>query len=305
MRKIFTFILAAVIIASIAGSSMAYQLTLYSMPSPREINWKSPRTLAISAATNRLTFKHLKTKHAIGHVFIELSSEELDEQILTGSVPGPNNTSNNDVLKEGLGLGVLFEDIDGRLEDTEDLLEEIGPRFESGRICFIKFKLSRDNYLRLRKYLDEYRERGYGKIYNGLNLPRQGLGAGCSAFGLSFVEVAGLMRDDWEEKWAVNVRVPLALIGGHLTGNKVPLTKVAFSKGWAKENEPHRKLMLFEPYYIYKWLKAEWKSEKENPTGKVKLLKRAKAYGLEYDMTDVPAPKEPIFQGAAYDPDNE
>lgn len=283
----------------LAGEAAAQELTLFSMPSPREINWSSPRGLLTSAVTNNLTFKHRSHKHAIGHVFIQLSHQGRKEMILTGSVPSPEDDSRDKILKKGYGLGILFTDMAGRLEKTEDLQAEIPDRFKSGRIAYIRFKLSEANYDRLKKYLEIYRKRGYGNIYNGLNLPREGLGAGCSIFGIAFLEVAGLMHPVWREKWPVSVRIPLELIGGPLTGNKVSPWKIVKASRWAKESEPHRVLKLYEPFYIYEWILAEWRKESAAKTGRVKLLKRDKAYGLEYDCTHVAPPDEPIFQGKA------
>ncbi len=283
----------------LAGSAMAQELTLYTMPSPREINWKSPRGLMTSAVTNNLTIQHWKKKHPIGHVFIQLSHKDTGEVILTGSVPRPEDDSKNKILKQGYGLGILFTDMLGRLEKTEDLLNEIPARFESGRIGYIRFKLSQGNYDRLKTYLKNYQARGYGNIYNGLNKPREGLGAGCSIFGISFLEVAGLMHPAWREKWPVSVRIPLELIGGPLTGNKVAIHKLAKVTRWAKEDEPHRVLSLYEPFYIFSWINAEWAKENKAKTGRVKLLKKGKALGLEYDCTHIAPPSKPIFEGAA------
>ncbi|HNX74702.1 MAG TPA: hypothetical protein PLM07_08960 [Candidatus Rifleibacterium sp.] len=283
----------------LAGSAIAQELTLFTMPAPRKIDWSSPRSLLTSAVTNNLTFKHRSHKHAIGHVFIQLSHTGRKEMILTGSVPSPEDDSSNKVLKQGYGLGILFSDMAGRLEKTEDLQAEIVDRFESGRIAYIRFKLSEANYDRLRKFLDIYRKRGYGNNYNGLNLPREGLGAGCSAFGMAFVEVAGLLHPVWKEKWPISVRIPKTLIGGPLTGNKVSPWKVVKAGRWAKESEPHRVLSLYEPYNIYEWILAEWQKENQQKSGRVKLLKRKNAYGLEYDCTKIAPPEEPMFQGAA------
>lgn len=295
VRVVFLVIMGLML----AGSTTAQELTLFSMPAPREINWKSPRGLLTSAVTNNLTFKHRSHKHAIGHVFIQLSHEGRKELLVTGSVPSPEDNSRDKILKQGYGLGILFTDMAGRLENTEDLLAEIPARFESGRIAYIRFKLSEANYDRVKKYLEIYRKRGYGNIYNGLNLPREGLGAGCSIFGIACLEVAGLMHQVWREKWPISVRIPTKLIGGPLTGNKVSPWKVVKASRWATESEPHRVLKLYEPFYIYEWILAEWRKESAEKTGKVKLLKRDKAYGLEYDCRHVAPPDEPMFQGKA------
>ncbi len=246
-----------------------------------------------------MNFQHVNAKHAIGHVFIGLRHEKRDEFLLTGSAPTKDAGMENMVLKEGYGLGILFADIKGALEPTVKLLAEIPDRAKSGRIAFIKFKLNDANYDRLKTYLNEYRKRGYGNIYNGLNLPREGKGAGCSAFGVAFLEVAGLMHPVWEKKWPIQVRIPQDLIGGPLTGKKVSVLKALKIGRWARENEPHRVLKLCEPYKIYEWIHREWDKENKEKSGKVKLLKEQNALGLEYDCTHVAPPSAPIFQGEA------
>ncbi len=289
MKRLFV---VAVLLLS-ASLVSGQELTLYSMPSPREINWNSPQGLALSSLGNRFTFQHLDHKHAIGHVFIELTDGK--ELILTGSVPTKDNTSNRKVLKEGYGLGILFTGIEGRLEDTADLQAELPDRYKTGRIGFIRFLLNPQTYQRLKDYLAEYKARGYGSIYNGLNRPREGLGAGCSAFGVSFLEVAGLLHPVWAKEWPVEVRIPTEVIGGPLTGNKVPLTKVLLLRRWAEPKEPHMVLKLYEPYRIWSWINRTWDAEKANPTHKVGLLQRGKAKGLVYDCRHLPCPTEPAL----------
>ena len=66
----------------LAGSAVAQELTLFTMPAPRKIDWSSPRSLLTSAVTNNLTFQHRSHKHAIGHVFIQLSHEGRKELIM-------------------------------------------------------------------------------------------------------------------------------------------------------------------------------------------------------------------------------
>lgn len=297
--KNFTIISSLLLVLIFSGALHAQELTLYSMPSPREINWTTPKGLMITAITNNLTLKHRKTKHAIGHVFISLSHKGRDEFVMTGSAPTADSGMKDFVLKQGYGLGILFTGIKGNLEPSEKLLAEIPARAKSGRIAFIKFKLSEENYDRLKTYLKEYRKRGYGKIYNGLNLPREGLGAGCSAFGISFLEVAGIMHPVWQKEWPIQVRIPMDLIGGPITGKKVPLLKISTIRKWATEKQPHKLLELYEPFKIYQWIHKAWARESREKTGKVKLLKENRALGLEYDCTHVAPPSEPIFQGAA------
>ena len=290
--KYFLLILFAFILIPFAG--MAYELTLFAMPSLSEINWNTPRGLARCALTNNLTLKHKGHKHAIGHVFIELKGPNYYR--VTGSAPIPENTMKDKVLKKGYGLGILFTGVEGNLEKTENLLSELPKRYQTGRIGFITFRINEKTFNRLVKYVTEYEKRGYGKIYNGLNKPRDGLGAGCSAFGMSFLELAGILHPYWAKTWPVNVKIPQSLIGGPLTGNQVPLVKILKRRTWAKDNEPFKLLKLYEPYRIFEWICKTYDKEKAEPTHNVGLMQRGKAKGLIYDCRHVKCPTDPIFK---------
>jgi len=298
--KRYVSILAAVLVLFVllTGGAGAQELILYSMCPPRSLDWSSPRGLALGAIGNQFTFIHRDHKHAIGHVFVELKNG--DEREMAGSVPtGDSNSDKNMIFKDGFCLGILFADIKGRLETAVDLDPQIPDRYKSGRIAFISFKLSAENYTRVKTYLSEYRRRGYDRIYNGLNRPREGLGAGCSGFGVSCIEVAGLLHPVWKDVWAQHVLVPMDLIGGPIGGGKKVFIGKAITRGrWANEKESNRRLDLYDPDLIYKWVHAAWKKESAKPTGNVRLLQRGKALGLEYDCTRVPTPTEPIFQVA-------
>ena len=300
--KIFrSVLLVSMLLALLCSAVSAQELTLYTIPAPSEINWTSPNTLLRGAVANNLTTQHKGAKRAIGHVFIQLKHEGRGELILTGSSTQKDADNSKDlVLKEGYGLGILFHGIPGRLEKTQDLLDEIPDRFKSGKISYIRFLLNDATYDRLKTYLEVYTKRGYGNIYNGLNRPREGLGAGCSAFGIGFLEVAGLMHPTWRERWPVRVRIPMELIGGtYNSSNKVSVWSIVKARRWAEAHEPHMLLELYEPVYIHQWILEEWRKEFQAKTGRVKLLKRDKAFGLEYDCRHLPTPTEPIFEGEA------
>lgn len=291
--------ITALMLFALVVTASAQELTLYTMCPPRSLNWKSPRSLTFGTVGNQLTFIHRQHKHAIGHVFVELKGES--EREMAGSVPTGNTPEDREmILKKGFCMSILFADIKGRLETAADLDPQIPERYKSGRIAFITFKLSKSTYERVKTYIHEYRARGYDRIYNGLNRPREGLGAGCSAFGISCIEIAGLLHPVWQDVWARHVKVPMALMGGPRGGNKkVSILKVLGWNRWADESEEGRRLDLYDPDLIYKWIAETWKKESEKTSSstetKVTLVKRGKALGLVYDCTHVPTPTEPIF----------
>jgi hypothetical protein len=293
-------LLGLVILMGICSSSLpvlAQELTLYSMCPPRSMNWSSPRSLLFATAGNKLTFQHMKHKHSIGHVFIELKNGE--ERMLTGSVPtGDSNARNKQMLfKEGAGLGILFADMPGCLEPSEGLLSELPDRYESGRVAFVVFKISQATYDRLKAFIKEYKERGYDQIYNGLNEPRRGLGAGCGTFGMACLEIAGLLHPTWQKIWYRHIDIAERLIGGKLGGGKkVAITSVLLAGRWNRDEEPVRRLDLCDPDLVYKWINGVYDQQVDNPQRQIGVVKRGKAKGLVYDCRHVKTPTEPIFQ---------
>ncbi len=307
-----TLFLSVIVVAllMVVSELQAQELTLFTMPPPRSLNWASPWTLAFDAAVgNRFTFTHIKHKHTFGHVFIELKGPN-GERELTGSTTAPDAPSDSDkVTKEGYGLGVFWADLKGALETPESLDPQILDRYKSGRIGFITFKLHPKTYQRLSTFLREYRARGYGNIYNGMNKPREGLGAGCSIFGVVFLDLAGLLLPEFEREWVVSVKVPESLIGGPLTGKKISLKNAILSR-WAKEGEKYRVLSLYDPDLIFKWILKEWEKGKFDQVhgassadrgylSRKQLVRRQKALGLYLDVSDIAPPTDPIWQGQA------
>ena len=306
-RQLMILLLVAIALGTWPATTLAQELVLYTMPPPGSLDWSSPRSLVFGAAVaNRLTFTHVKHKHTFGHVFIELRGPDGQSEF-AGSTTAPDAPSDADfITKHGYGLGVFFANFRGALDTRESLVPQIADREKSGRLGFITFKLNRAQYNRLTTFLKEYKERGYDKIYNGLNRPREGLGAGCSAFGIAFLEVGGFHRPMFAKQWVVSVRLPEQLIGGPLTGRKVSLTKTLMSR-WAREDEPHRVLSLYDPDLMFKWITRMHQASRFQQlhpapadgsgdyTDRPKLVKRGKAVGIEYDVSREPLPREPIF----------
>lgn len=273
-------------------SESPYKLTIYVVPSTEWLGWNSPVELMKNTAWNKVfpVFPK-KKKRAIGHVFVELTDG--DYRFFGGMTTQAGNHQMNKVVKEGYNLGVLFAEFPGALDCPVKLQEELIKRCEDGEIAFMTFSLHRSNFNRLREYVETYQQRDYHLIYNGSNQPRKGEGAGCSAFGVSFLEVAGLLKEEWKEEWTMKVRVPEHLVGGPKTGQKVPVISMLFANRWAKEHEPHLVLELYEPFLIYEWI--VFIAEENNKPSNVKAVNREKAIGLNFDYSMMLPPAEPIF----------
>lgn len=311
MKRVF-LIFSFLVLMSLPVCAADNYLTIYAFPPSAHLDWSSPLKLAYGAGIRgRLSFEHGKSKHTIGHCFIELNGSD-GFRALTGSTTAPDAPSDSDyITKRGYGLGVLFAPMKGALDNSNKLDRELKMRYKTGKVFFMKLKISQKAFDRMKNYLEEYHKRGYDKIYNGMNKPREGSGAGCSAFAMSFLELGGMLDPVFKKEWIRRVNLPNELVGGPMTGNKVSLSKMIFNAHWAKENEPHIKLELYDPQLMFEWLQKLVEKAKfarvHNQRSKdfsllkrnFKFIRRGKAIGLYIDATDIPVPTESIWQGKA------
>jgi hypothetical protein len=266
-------------------NARANDLTLFFVPSPEGINWNSPSELVKSALKNKITFH----KRFIGHVFVELICGEVHE--LTG-MTGDNFDYLNQLLIGQKGLGIMYHSFPGALEKKEEIQEELTNYLNNGYANFAKFDLNEKQCQRASQYLFEYREKKVDRHYGLANRPRFGEGAGCSAFGVSFLEVLDLLDQDMKESWSRTINIPLEFSGPPLKEEGVGIFNVMFNaKAWAKESEAHKKLSFWDPDKMHAWVKEKIEKDQINYT----KLKKGRSVGIVFDKTYFPSPEGPIW----------
>ena len=276
------------------GHSHSQEITIYTIPSPKGINWKSPGTLIFSYISNTFAkSRYGRDKHPIGHMIVEL--KDSTRYALCGATSESHSGAAKKVMRKGYGLGILFETISGKLEEKEDNLPQLQQRSVKGDMAFVTFKINQFVFDRLWEYLQEYKLKGYDKLYNGSNKPREGLGAGCSAFANSFLEVAGLEDILPSNEWAVNVLVPEKLMGGNKENAKhVQFFKLFFASRWSDpKKETYRPLFLYDPTRFYYWIIKKYNNI--NGNNFILATHYKKARGLLIDCTAIMPKKEPIW----------
>lgn len=280
MKKLF---LALLLLTSEAWSKE--ELTLYFIPSPLGLDWSSPKNLAFTALKNRLSLK----PRFIGHVFVELSCG--NETELTGMV-GKNFDYLNQLLIEQKGLGILYHSFEGKLEDKADVDKELADYFKTGHANFLTVKLNPSQCKRAKTYLTEYREKDVGRHYGLANRPRFGEGAGCSAFGTSFLDVLGILDEEMRLSWSQTVNIPLQYAGRPLREESINLLSLMLNAGeWAKEDESHQKLTYWNPDRMHKWVQDKYALNNAN----YQRVAKDKSIGVFIDKSHLPAPEEPIW----------
>ncbi len=284
-------VLRTLIFLFLSVTATAQELTLYVLPAPKPINWQSPRSLVFSYINNAIIANKYGRgqKHAIGHVMVELKYK--DHYALVGTTATSNRYMMHKVMHRGWGLGILFATINGKLEEANINQPQLQERTASGEMVYIRYKINAQMFERLWAYLQEYKARGYDKYYNGENNPRAGKGAGCSAFGYSFLEVGGLQHLLNDNAWKVNVRVQEGLIGRPIADKRVSIFMLMIKTKWAKERNKYRRLQYYEPTLIYQDVLNILKN---NAAGTKDSIGNAK--GIVIDASTLQPPDEPIWQ---------
>lgn len=271
------------------------QLLVYAIPAPRGIDWRSPRRLALHGLTNGVDLRHLRSKEAIGHVVVEVRSQATGRLERTGMTVRVRPEQLQLVALDRYGLGILGADMMGHLETPEELAPKLARRMRTGRMAYLRVLLAPATSARLLAFLDQYRARGLDDHYGGANRPRFGEGGGCSAFGVAFLELAGVMEPEYQS-WRVDFLVPASLYGGPLTGTRVPVSRVLAFDRWATPDEHHVASMFWDPSLMFEWMVATWKAESATPTGRWVPESRRRARGLVVDARQRPTPGDPLWR---------
>jgi hypothetical protein len=277
-------------------SALADQVVLYNVPSPYGLNWRTPHTLLKTVLRNHASGQ----SHEIGHVFVGLYCSNLgiagQADVLTGMTSATDNSE--DLLRDqGYGLGILFHNFDGRLNTEAEATFDIQSGVRSGRLSFMAFDVSKATCQRLLTYEMEYRQRGYDQNYGLPNRPLFGEGAGCSAYGVSFLEVAGIDTKLFFRHWVRYLHVPKRLIGGPLTGDFIPLLRILLNPLaiWAGPAEPYFPLGFWDPDRMHGYVGDVMRGAVEMPFGG-ETLRWGQANGLRMDARAIPTPVGPIFR---------
>jgi hypothetical protein len=268
----------------------SHELVLFFYPSPG-LNWMNPKALTFTTAKNKLFGR----SRGIGHVSVMIRTPSEFE--LTGMTQLEENEGRREVLFNGYGLGILLHNFKGALEESRDLIPELLKRSRSeGQLSFLRVAANEAITSRLLTYLSEYRKNGYDRFYGMRNRPLYGEGGGCSAFGASFLEAAGVLREEFRREWTRTFNIPHELIGGPITGKKVSvLDMLRRADRWAQESEPHEKGFFWDPDLMHAWLVRNHSKESQFPTGVFHTEKWNSAVGLRLDAKSAVPPSGRIF----------
>jgi hypothetical protein len=267
------------------------------------MNWKNPRRTLITYIKSGLNKKYKREghtlKHSIGHVGIHVNCSATDGQSEYVRTTGQSNVTEDDyhelVLKRKVGLGVLLESVRGKLFSTEEADHDLADYSGSDRLAVIDYQISNSTCRRVQKFIEEYEQKKVYQNYGSFGArPRYGEGAGCSSFGVSVLEVAGLLDAEQYQDWQMKIKIPQKLVGGSLNpGNSVSIISVLFSKymlAWAKPDEPGYDVTFWEPEFIYRWIQKKYEDD-----ANLQKITEAGTIGVKIDATNVATPTDPLW----------
>ena len=209
--------------------TQAAELSLHVIPAPRRTNWSTPQSLASSALKNQFNGYSGIKRHSIGHLYVELNCQNW--HFYTGSTSTGNKEERKSILLDGYGLGIVLKNFKGKLDSSEEAEIDIRSQQIAGRSVLLILLISESTCQRLTDYWFEYQKRGYHQVYAGLNArPLYGESAGCTAFGTSFLELAGLLDPTFINEWKTKLIIPHQFIGGPLTDQRVSFMLVLLDR---------------------------------------------------------------------------
>lgn len=275
------------------SSLSAAELEFYFYRSPYGLEWDSPKKLLISTIENYMSGE----AHIIGHVHIKLSCSSTASPVYSGMTMADSSEEGKLLLEDQVGLGIMFHNFKGKLEDSNEVEREVGQEVPTGRLNILRLKISETTCERLKTYYHDYKINDYGKNYGLTNRPLNKEGAGCTAFAFSYFQLAGFSDIEEFQKWSRQMRVPESLIGGGSTGRRIDLLEILFSpdsKRWANQNEPGRDIVFWDADLMYSWVDKLWNSKRKNI--KYKKFMRGKSKGIYMDLSEIYTPDGEIWE---------
>lgn len=278
------------------------ELTIYVIPSKVKYDWTSPHTLYKTFIRNYKRNMLTRDNYMLGHAFVELRSPLCPKGILAGMRSGSRKEQKDLLMKQHYGLAILGADICGKLETGADLEHTREKYSRKGQLAFMSFFINDAATERLIEFFQTYKagiesDGSSGARYGGAFWPRyKGEGAGCSAFVISFLDLAGLLQDEFDD-WMLKIKIPMDLIGGPYNNyNDVRLRDIRKYKSWEGNAESGNKafeyLGIYDPSIMYEWINENWDKQSINDEMTLTPLQLNKARGIRIDGRGLPVPQE-------------
>ena len=288
--------------SNLSAGDDSHELTVYVFPTLKPLDWTSPSSLYKSTMNSYLKTIFLTDNYLLGHMAIKLQTSLLDKPLLTAQTSCGMDEKRKLLFNEKIGLGILGATLKGRMEPAKELMRKLNVYARRDKITFIKYKLNEKSTLRIIDFVKMYssnmmQRKSQSEFYGGSFWPRYRYeGAGCSAFAVAVLELAGIQPPD-SSGWKINVKIPMNLIGGKFNnGKKIKSGDIKRTLQWhngeGEKNVNYFSYTIYDPTFIYNWVK----NKMQNITSGYQVVSENGVLGLLVDATTVECDEhEPIF----------
>lgn len=252
-------------------------VTMHIIPTAKGLNWNTPKDILLSVIKNKLQL--FKARWPIGHVSIELCDKNQNITLI-GQSTNQFGDFQKQIFKHHAGFGVLTTDVEGSLQNLEELKHNYGKLMtRENQISYATFILPEEKFEKLRTYIHDFDTKKGWHRYGLHNRPLLGEGAGCSAFASSCFQVIGL--NDLTKNWSRTLYIPNRLIGD----SKKPVHLFSLLRegnlDWTIEQTDTYKLHFYDPELMWNWY---WKKAVQESA--IEHYKVAHAPGIVLDYRD-------------------
>jgi hypothetical protein len=232
----FTLLLLVMLNASTTFSKTIQfnnELKVHIITPPIRINWKSPRSLSLTAGVNSMTDDYAP----IGHFAVEVSCQKPNrygiKHIATGMERISKEESKKITMEQKLGLKSLFYSFRGRLVPAKQTMQEVADARKQKRLTSVSIPISASRCESIMDFMDNWIESGSYTVYGGGKEVLYGEGSGCADFALEIFKIATDVEPN--DDLFVKLYVPNKLIGSET--QKVGFTKLLLSTQWAEAKD--------------------------------------------------------------------
>jgi hypothetical protein len=244
------------IMLALTSYAHAAEFSLYAIKSPKILDWTTVRSLISTAGRGALG----GASHQIGHVYVGYKCDG-ETEVLTGMTSGKGFSSRNDLFNKGYGMSVLVNDNPGHLQGTEEVTKDIEKYIKKGnRMAIMKMQITNEQCLAMKRWHADYAART-PIIYGGVDKrPLLGEGAGCSAYSMSFIEVADVDFGFFNEKFEMTIHMPQSALGGPNFGNRrVGIMSLYGNRTRLDTPTPNSvEVTLYDPNTMYLWINKQY-----------------------------------------------
>ncbi len=274
------------------------KMQMFIAPPQRYVKWDSPAKLSYTFLLGWLKshqFNPLRrVKTAMGHGMVHVTctdSKNAEHEFWTG-ITGSGDTETDLVLKEKVGIGIIFMNFDNgyiqKEEEVKRTLSAYRGRLEKNqenetkrlKPLFIEFDLSAKECDDAVAFYSAFKNRSFEepkpletrkamgeneKLYFGLTLepyelyksngPSGYLGGGCTSYASAFLKAAGKYDEKFDQFFKREIVASEKQMGG--AGNRIGLAKLLLGKrgrSWVQKFTDNLTLKFYDPEMMFSFL---------------------------------------------------